>query len=129
MNWRLTFRILLGVFFMVAGANHFHAPDIYLGMMPPWLPSPLTLVNLSGAAEILGGIGILVPATKHFSAWGLIALLIAIFPANLHVALQGHMPGFDFSPFILWMRLPLQLVLIAWVWWSCIFPGRIETLD
>jgi uncharacterized membrane protein len=129
MNWRLTFRILLGLFFVVAGANHFRAPDIYLGMMPSWLPAPLTLVDISGVAEILGGIGILVPATRQFSAWGLVVLLIAIFPANLHVALQGHMPGFELSPLTLWLRLPFQLVLIAWVWWSCIFPGRIETLD
>ncbi len=129
MNWRLTFRILLAVFFVVAGANHFRAPDIYLGMMPPWLPVPLTLVNVSGVAEILGGIGVLVPAMRQFSAWGLIVLLIAIFPANLHVALVGHMPGFDLSPLILWLRLPFQLVLIGWVWWTSIFPGRIETLD
>lgn len=129
MNWRVTFRILLGIFFVAAGANHFRTPEIYLGMMPPWLPAHLTLVDVSGVAEILGGIGILVPATRTFSAWGLIALLIAIFPANLHVAMLGHMPGFDFSPFVLWLRLPFQFVLIGWVWWSCLFPGRVETLD
>lgn len=129
MNWRLMFRILLGLFFVVAGANHFRDPAIYLGMMPTWLPAPAILVNISGVAEILGGIGVLVPATRLFSAWGLIALLIAIFPANLHVAMQGHMLGLDVPPWGLWLRLPFQLVLMAWVWWSCIFPGRVETLD
>jgi len=129
MNWRLIFRVLLGAFFVVAGANHFRSPEIYLGMMPGWLPSPLLLVNISGIAEIAGGVGVLIPATRQFSGWGLIALLIAVFPANLHVAMQGHMPGFALSPFALWLRLPLQLVLIVWVWWTSIFPGRIETLD
>jgi len=129
MNLRVILRILLGIFFVVAGANHFRAPDVYLGMMPAWLPSPSLLVNISGVAEILGGIGVLIPATRQFSGWGLIVLLVAVFPANVHVAMQGYMPGFNLSPMLLWLRLPFQVVLIAWVWWSCIFPGRIETLD
>jgi len=129
MNGRFIFGCLLAVFFVVAGANHFRTPDIYLGMMPPWLPRPLTLIYISGAAEVLGGIGVLVPFTRRFSGWGLIVLLIAIFPANLHMALQGHMPGFDFSPTVLWVRLPFQLVLMAWVWWSTLAPQRNETLD
>jgi uncharacterized membrane protein len=129
MSWRLFFRILAAMFFVAAGANHFHAPAVYLGMMPPRLPSPLTLIYISGAAEILGGIGICVPVTRKFSGWGLIALLVAVFPANLHVALQGRMPGFDFSPLILWLRLPLQLVAIGWVWWTTLAPARNETLD
>jgi uncharacterized membrane protein len=117
------------MFFVVAGANHFRTPDVYLGMMPPWLPRPLTLVYVSGMAEILGGIGALIPFARQSSGWGLIALLIAVFPANLHVALQGHMPGSDFSPAVLWARLPFQLILIAWLWWSTIAPQRNETLD
>lgn len=129
MNWRIISRGLLAFFFVVAGANHFRAPEIYLGMMPPWLPWPLTLVQVSGVAEILGGIGALVPCTRRFSGWGLMVLLVAVFPANLHVALQGRMPGFDFSPLILWLRLPLQILLLGWVWWSAVAPDRNETLD
>lgn len=129
MNLRLTFRILLGLFFVVAGANHFRDPAIYLGMMPAWLPSPSLLIEISGAAEILGGIGVLIPATRQLSGWALIILLIAIFPANLQVAIQGHMPGFNVPPVALWLRLPFQLVLIAWVWWCSVLPERIETLD
>ena len=67
MNWRLIFRVLLAVFFIAAGANHFRTPDLYLGMMPPWLPRPLVLVRISGVAEILGGIGVLATATRWFS--------------------------------------------------------------
>ena len=127
--WRTLFRCLLAAFFVAAGANHFRTPEVYLGMMPSWLPWPLVLVQVSGGAEVLGGVGVLVPFTRRFSGWGLIVLLIAVFPANLHVALQGHMPGFDLSPLILWMRLPFQLVLISWVWWTAVAPQRDETLD
>jgi uncharacterized membrane protein len=111
-------RGLLALFFILAGANHFRSPEIYLGMMPPWLPEPELMNTISGAAEIFGGVGLLIAATRRAAGWGLIALLIAIFPANLHVALQGHMPGTDFSPLVLWLRLPFQAVFIALVWWS-----------
>jgi uncharacterized membrane protein len=110
-------RWALALFFVAAGLNHFRAPEVYFGMMPPWLPWPLAMIAISGAAEVLGGIGLLVPATRRLAGWGLIALLIAVFPANVHVALQGKMPGFDFSPTVLWARLPFQAVAIAAVWW------------
>ena len=129
MNWRTFFRVLLAIFFVVAGANHFRVPDIYLGMMPPWLPWPRALVQISGWAEILGGLGVLVPFTRRFSGWGLILLLIAVFPANIHVALQGRMPGLEVSPLMLWLRLPLQIVFFAWVWWTAVASLRNETLD
>jgi uncharacterized membrane protein len=117
---RSFFRRLLAAFFIVAGANHFRTPEVYLGMMPPPLPWPQALNYSCGAAEILGGLGVLLPATRRPAGWGLIALLVAVFPANLHVALQSHMPGFDFSPLTLWLRLPFQAVFIAWVWWVAV---------
>lgn len=117
---RATLRWLLAAFFVAAGANHFRTPEIYLGMMPPWLPWPETMNAVSGAAELVGGIGLLVPATRRLAAWGLIALLVAVFPANLHVALQGRMPGTDFAPLALWLRLPFQAVFVAWIWWVAI---------
>jgi uncharacterized membrane protein len=111
-------RGLLALFFILAGANHFRSPEIYLGMMPPWLPEPELMNTISGAAEIFGGVGLLIAATRRAAGWGLVVLLIAIFPANVHVALQGNMPGTDFSPLVLWLRLPFQAVFIALVWWS-----------
>lgn len=86
-------------------------------MMPPALPWPEALNYLSGAAEILGGLGLLLPPTRRAAGWGLIALLVAVFPANIYVATQGQMPGLEVSPLGLWLRLPFQAVFIAWVWW------------
>ena len=117
-------RWVLAVFFILAGMNHFRMPAIYIGMIPPWLPWPAALNVVSGICEILGGIGILVPRGRIAAGWGLIALLVAVFPANLHVALMGRMPGFDFSPTTLWMRLPLQAVLIALIAWAAIAGER-----
>ncbi|MES2694003.1 MAG: DoxX family membrane protein [Verrucomicrobiota bacterium] len=116
-------RWALAVFFVVGGLNHFRDPAIYLGMMPPWLPWPVAMNAISGAAEILGGLGLLVPATRRAAGWGLLALLVAVFPANVHVALQGHMPGTSFSPLVLWLRLPFQLLFMLWVWWVALARG------
>ena len=114
---RSALRWVLAAFFVVAGANHFRTPEIYLGMMPPWLPWPAMLNALAGGAEIFGGIGLLGPRTRRFAGWGLVALLGAVFPANVHVAIEGKMPGTNFSPLTLWLRLPFQAVFMAWVWW------------
>ena len=110
-------RWVLAIFFVVAGLNHFRSPETYLGMMPAWLPAPLLLNAIAGAGEVLGGIGLLWPVTRRAAMAGLVLLLIAVFPANVHVALMGHMPGFGFSPAVLWLRLPVQAVFVAWTVW------------
>jgi uncharacterized membrane protein len=115
-------RGLLALFFVAAGVNHFVLPALYLGMMPPWVPRPGVVNALAGAAEILGGIGVLVPRTRRAAGWGLIALLVAVFPANVHVARLGRMPGFDVSPATLWLRLPFQALFVAWAWWCAVSP-------
>lgn len=121
---RTAVRWVLAVFFVVAGANHFRSPAIYLGMMPAWLPWPDAMNGISGAAEMLGGVGLLVPRARRIAGWGLIALLLAVFPANVHVALQGHMPGTNFSPVALWWRLPFQAVFLGAVWWVAVATGK-----
>lgn len=113
---------LLAAFFIAAGVNHFVNPQAYLSVMPPYLPFPEALNFISGAAEVAGGSGMLIPRLRRAAGWGLIALLVAVFPANIHMALHG-IPGVAIAPWILWVRLPLQLVLIAWVAWAC-FPKR-----
>jgi len=115
-------RWVLAVFFIAAGANHFRSPALYLSMMPEWVPWPGGANVVSGVGEVLGGIGLLVPVARAAAGGGLVLLLVAVLPANLHVALLGHMPGSSFSPAVLWIRLPLQLVLMAWVAWVA-FPG------
>ncbi len=104
----------VAILFTVAGALHFVITDKYMRVMPPYLPFPHALVLISGAAEIAGGLGILFPQTRHLAAWGLIALLVAVFPANVFMAQAGIMG----PPWVLWARLPLQAVLIWWVWWA-----------
>lgn len=120
---RIALRWVLAVFFVAAGTNHFRTPAIYLGMMPPGLPWPEALNAISGGAEILGGIALLGSRTQRLAGWGLIALLVAVFPANVHAALEGRMPGTNFSPLTLWLRLPFQAVFIAWVWWVALDAG------
>jgi len=109
-------KIIFGVLFVAAGANHFVNPKFYLDIMPPYLPWHSALVIVSGIAEVVLGIGLLIPQTSVFAAWGLILLLIAVFPANLHMAMNPEL--FPSIPaFALWLRLPLQGVLILWAYW------------
>ena len=115
-------RVLLYVmaaFYVFAGINHFRVPHFYLPMMPPYVPWHAELVFLSGVAEVLCGLGLLLPQTRKPAAWGTIALLIAVFPANIHVAVN-NIPVFGATegPGALgYIRLPFQLVLIAWAYW------------
>lgn len=115
--------ILLAMFFIPAGVNHFVNPQMYLSVMPPYLPFPEALNYISGAAEIAGGAAVLIPQLRRAAGWGLIALLIAVFPANVHMALYG-ISGVSIARWILWLRLPFQLVLIAWVAWTCLPAGN-----
>jgi len=113
---KLILRVVLTLFFILAGINHFRQTGFYLRMMPPYVPWHLTMVQISGVAEMGLGLLLLIPAASRTAAWGLIALLIAVFPANLQMAL--HPETFpEFSPRALWLRLPLQAVLIAWAYW------------
>lgn len=108
-------RILFAALFIVAGTLHFIATPVYLMIMPPILPAPRLLVQISGACEILGGIGLLNPATRPLAAWGLIALLVAVMPANIWMAMDhAHWPRIP--AWALWLRLPLQAPLIYWAW-------------
>ncbi len=113
---KLILKYLLGIFFVVAGFNHFINPNFYLKIMPPYLPWHLLLVYLSGVFEIVLGVLLLLPKFTHFAAWGLIALLLAVFPANIHMALNHELFP-EYGAVSLWLRLPLQLVMMAWVYW------------
>jgi len=112
-------RLLLALLFLVAGANHFWSPEPYLAIMPPMLPYPKFLVAFSGVCEMAGGAGLLSPRTRKWAAWGLVALLVAVFPANIYSAFHGlKLNGSDVPKWLLWARLPLQLPLIWWAFSS-----------
>ena len=108
-------RVLMGVLYVVAGMGHFAFTRAYERVMPPYLPAHHALVLLSGAAEIASGLGVLIPGRRRAAAWGLVCLLVAVFPANLWMAQHPELsPGTP--PWLLWLRLPLQLPLIWWAW-------------
>jgi uncharacterized membrane protein len=109
----VTQKVFLGiaaVFYVFAGIMHFLRSDLYLRIMPPFIPWHPAMVYISGAAEIAGGLGLLIPQLRRSAAWGLVALLIAVFPANVYMATSAA----SFS-LLLWARLPAQAVLIWWV--------------
>jgi uncharacterized membrane protein len=111
-------RWLLVAFMIVSGIGHFAVTDSYVAMVPAALPWPRLLVYLSGMAELAGGIGLLIPSLRRAAAIGIILLLVAVFPANVNMAVN-HIspPGMHIAPFALWARLPFQALFIAWAWW------------
>ena len=108
-------RWLLAAFMAASGVSHFRAPEAYVAIVPSMLPSPASLVFISGAAEVLGGLGLIPTRTRRLAAWGVIALLVAVFPANVNMAVarvplgRRRLPGWA-----LFARLPLQALLVAW---------------
>lgn len=117
-TFKIVLRWLLTLAFCTSGVFHFVQPEPFVNIMPAVLPAKLFLVYISGAAEIAGGIGLQIPRLRRAAAWGLFALLIAIFPANINQAVN-HIPmnGQEISPVILWGRLPIQFLLLWAVWW------------
>ena len=113
---KTTLRYLLGALLVAAGANHFRIPEFYVSIMPAYLPGHLELVYLSGAAEIAIGVLLFFERPQRLAAWGAVALMVAVFPANLQMALHPDLYP-QFSPMALWLRLPAQGVLLAWAYW------------
>ncbi len=112
---RLLFCYLMSLVYIVAGINHFINPAMYRSIMPPWLPWHRELVLISGVLEVVLGVLLLFPGTRVPAAWGIILLLIAVFPANIQMALQWWRESHPY----LWaalLRLPLQGLLIWWAY-------------
>jgi len=107
----------VAAFFTFAGIGHFTNAAFFVAIMPPWLPAHVELVYLSGIFEILGGVGVLFARSRTIARYGLLALLVAVYPANLHMAL--HPDAFpDLSVAALYLRLPMQFVIAGIVWWA-----------
>ena len=109
------FLILLSIFMILAGLNHFRAPNFYLKMMPPYLPFHLELVYFSGIVEVLCGILLLISRTKTWGAWLCIATFVAIYPANIYMALNPSLFP-DIPEKGLYIRLPFQFLFIYWAY-------------
>jgi uncharacterized membrane protein len=111
-----TLRPLVGPFFVFAGVLHFLIPSTYRKIVPPWVPAPEAMVYVSGVAEIAGGVGMMVPARRGLAGWWLIATMVGVFPANLHMAINAdHYPAVPGGAVSLWARLPFQGVFVAWI--------------
>ena len=106
---------LMALLYILTGSNHFRNPKMYIKIIPSYFSNPKLLNILSGAAEIILGILLMLSFTTHFAAWGIIALLIAVFPANLFMY-QDKKASFGLPKWVLLLRLPLQLLLIVWAY-------------
>jgi uncharacterized membrane protein len=113
-------RLGLALLFVFAGVAHFRTPEPFVRIVPPAVPWPYAMVYVSGIFEVLGGLGILLGPTRQIAGWGLVLLLLAVFPANIYMATAGiKIGGFPSQPWMAWARLPLQFVLIGIVVWAC----------
>jgi uncharacterized membrane protein len=114
--FKIGMKYLFAAIFIFAGFNHFYNPDFYLRIMPPYLPWPSALHLIAGLFEVVLGVMLLTPRFQRLAAWGLIALLLAVYPANIHMAVNWRLYP-DLPMIFHWIRVPLQFVLIAWAWW------------
>ena len=108
--------VLASIFYVLVGLQHFINPQWFVQIVPPYLPYPLQLVYISGFFEIALGLLLLIPSLRFFASWGIILLLIAVFPANIYVA-QTMGEVINTTPLLAWGRLPFQLVFIALAYW------------
>ncbi|GIS86914.1 MAG: membrane protein [Woeseia sp.] len=113
--WRILSLFGLSVFFVYFGIDHFINPDFYLSIMPPAFPLHAEAVYISGFFEILGGICVLIPSLRKLAGWGLIALLVSVYPANIYMAINPEAFP-EISIGLLYFRLPLQFLFIYWAY-------------
>ena len=117
MSARALLRWPLALFMVGVGALHFTGPEFFVRIVPDYLPAHAALVAVSGVFEILGGVGLLVPRARRAASLGLVALYVAVFPANVNMVVHPELGG-DVPAWLLWLRLPLQAGLIAWALWA-----------
>jgi uncharacterized membrane protein len=127
---RTLVRLLLAALFLFAGTIHLRHPELFLPVMPPWIPFHLPCIEISGVFELLGGLGLLIPARpiQFLAGWGLALLLVAVFPANIYMAMAHvQLPGIPLQPWMEWVRLPLQpLLIVAVLWVTRAWPGKCD---
>ena len=116
MTLKIVLLFLMGFFYIYAGTGHFRHPKFFLKITPPWVPYPEKINIFIGIVEILLGLLILFPLTRIYAAWGIIILLVVVFPANIYHLTSGG-AGTKVPIKFLWMRLPIQAILVLWAWW------------
>jgi uncharacterized membrane protein len=113
------------LFYVAAGLNHFWHTAMYVAIMPPHYTHPVGLVQISGVAEVLGGVGLLVPWSRRFAAWGIVVMLVVYFDVHIYMAL--HASRFANIPaWVIYARLPLQVLLIAWAGMYALRPSDVQ---
>ena len=113
---RLVARLIAAAVFLVAGVGHFVQPAPFVLIVPDYLPAPELLVAVSGFFEVAGGVGLLIPRLRRAAAWGLLALLIAVYPANIYMLVNDiYLPDMPQERWLLWARMPVQLLFAAFV--------------
>ncbi len=123
--WQQISLVAAALLFLSAGIVHFRATDAFAAIVPPFVPNPRLAVYGSGVAEICGAIGLLLPSLRKYAAWGLIALLIAVFPANIYMATANvQVTGRPLPRWVLYARLPLQALLVYWIAYIGLPPAR-----
>jgi uncharacterized membrane protein len=120
---RNTARIVLILFYLLAGLNHFRAPQSYVAIIPGYLPYPAVLNIVAGICEIAFALLYILPKTRVWAAWGIVLMLLAFLPVHIDMILHAPLMlgNFKVTPLIAWLRLPLQMLLILWAWW-CAYP-------
>jgi uncharacterized membrane protein len=124
---RLFVRLLLAALFLIAGTIHLARPAVFEPVMPPWIPWHGICIKISGMLELLGSVGLLTPerTIQRATGWGLVLLLIAVFPVNIHMAMASiRIDGYPSHLWMLWARLLLQPVLIVAVIWVARLQSR-----
>ena len=116
--------LIIALFFLAGGIAHFVYTDFFILAMPEYISHHEELVIISGVFEILGAVGILIPQTRLWAGYGLIALIIAVFPANINMALHPENHE-NLSELLLYIRLPFQFLFIWFVWWT-MTPERLQ---
>jgi uncharacterized membrane protein len=128
--FRIVLRLLLAALFLTAGVIHLRVPALFLPIMPPQIPFPTLCVIVSGIFELMGGVGLLVPLpwVQLLTGWGLLLLLIAVFPANIYMAINHiQIHGVPSHRWMGWARLPLQpLIMLAVAWVTGLWPRLAE---
>ena len=120
---KLVLKVVMAAFYIFSGFNHFRDPGFYLNIMPPYLPAHDAAVVWSGVAEVVLGGLLLWPRGQWLAAWGIVAMLVAFLPVHVHMLVNNHLYP-ETPALFLWLRFPMQALLLAWAYWYTVVTVR-----